>query len=133
MMHARLLLCRACAAVLGAVLLVGCTTRPSKVRDAPKVAPDEQYEVGGTWADRFLIWHCYEGQRVAMIQACSPHSCADWRVFRGPCGTPTTGEQTSRTQSAARDAAAARDRADASSDDDEHAKHHPIPDGSGWR
>jgi len=41
--------------LLVAVVLVSCTSRPSRVDGAPRVAPDEQYEVGGTWADRFRL------------------------------------------------------------------------------
>lgn len=102
------------------VMLLGCTTRPSRILGAPTVPPDEQYEEGGSFADRFLIWRCYEGQRVAMIQRCAPHSCGEWRVHRGPCGTPTAAEVAARGDATAPDGGESRER-------------HEIPEGSRWR
>jgi hypothetical protein len=102
---------------IAVVALLSCQTRPSKVHGAPKAAPDEQFEIGSTDADRFLVWNCYEGERVAMIQGCVPHSCAGWHVYRGPCGTATTAEtEAFRTLAARGD-----------------IERHAIPEGSGWR
>lgn len=108
------------------LLLSACSRAPSKVKGAPETPPDEQFEIGSTFADRFLIWKCYREHRVVMLQPCSPHSCDDWIVYRGACGEELPLE---REHFSSRHEGATADAGDLASRQDRH----PIPEGSGWR
>lgn len=109
------------------VAVSACSQRPSSIAGAPSVGPDEQFEIGGTQAARFLVWTCLEGKRVVMIQSCAPHSCGDWRVYKAVCGAEVVEE---RAQVDALRKRAETYLGDAAT---EELQHHSIPEGSGWR
>lgn len=97
------------------VLCVACGGgKPSRLKGAPTVPPDDQYETDGTFGYRVLSWTCYSGEHVVIAQSCGEGltGCSGWTLDRAPCGTMTAQEI----------AIAAR-----------RTGHNPIPPGYGWR
>ena len=106
------------------LLLAACSSSPpSKVKGAPKRAPDDSYETGGGHAWRVLVWKCDErNERVSMTQSCGEGltGCGKWHVDRTLCPPEPAGREATRTSSEEEVEASGKER-------------HPIPDGYGWR
>ena len=115
-------------AALVAVGLVTCSKgAPSTVSGAPATPPDDQYEIGGGFAYRVLVWNCtVRNERIAIYQTCSEGctGCSDWQIDRTLCsrgvgGAPVSGGSTSIERTIATSMAT--------------KTKHPIPAGYGWR
>jgi hypothetical protein len=75
------------------LLLIACHDDPWTSQDAPKVRPDEEFRTGTEAGFDVWIWHCYEGQRIVIMQ----HGSAFFGAGRpqtttGPCGAPLSVE-----------------------------------------
>lgn len=83
---------RAVVILAGIFLLSACSGgKPSSVKGAPTVPPDDSFETGGGRAQRVLVWTCVGTEHVVMWQTCGEGltGCGGWWLERGPCGTKT--------------------------------------------
>lgn len=85
--------------VVAAALLACGGGPPSKVTGAPRVPPDESYQVGGIGHYEGFIWNCTGGERVHVSRTCGEFlGCNSWTLERGPCGRPLPGEPLAKTR-----------------------------------
>jgi len=87
-------------------------------------------------AKRVLLWRCYKGQRVAMVQPCDPHSCRGYELHRGACGAPLPIEtEVDAFEIKRRAERRANEAAQDSGLDlqDDGPLRHAMPQGQGWR
>ncbi|MEZ4220194.1 MAG: hypothetical protein R3B13_04635 [Polyangiaceae bacterium] len=79
------------AAALLSPVLGGCGERPSKVKGAPSVPPNECYQLD-TGNEEGFLWRCLGGERIRMYRTLEAGSVGKWTIVRGPCGKPTPEE-----------------------------------------
>lgn len=85
-------------AALGLILLVGCgSKKPSTVDGAPKVPPDESYQVDSIGSKEGFLWTCTPStagtEHVHMWRSCGEMiGCGKWQLERGACGTSLANE-----------------------------------------